>query len=238
MEVFRFKRFEVVNEASPMKVNSDGVLLGAAVPLGKDTRRVLDVGTGTGTVALIVAQRLEELGCPDFMIEGIDIDPAAASEASFNFSRSPWKENLGSTCVSLSGYVPGTPVDLIVSNPPYFVNSLKNPDARRTLARHTDSLSFDDLFPGVGRLLSEYGVFSIIIPTDALEQMLLNACHYGFYVSRQVAVKTVERKLPKRYLLSFRRQPTECVVKEIKVMTDSEESRSTWFDALTREFYL
>ena len=227
---FSFRQFSISQDRCAMKVGTDGVLLGAWAPGGQ---RILDVGTGTSLIALMMAQRF-----PTSHVVGIDVDDEACLQAAENVENSPFSDRVKIVKSSLQEFLVEESFDAIVSNPPYFVNSLKNPDARRTLARHTDSLSFDDLFRGVGRLLSEYGVFSIIIPTDALEQMLLNACHYGFYVSRQVAVKTVERKLPKRYLLSFRRQPTECVVEEIKVMTDSEGSRSTWFDALTREFYL
>ena len=227
---FSFRQFSISQDRCAMKVGTDGVLLGAWAPGGQ---RILDVGTGTSLIALMMAQRF-----PTSHVVGIDVDDEACLQAAENVENSPFSDRVKIVKSSLQEFLVEESFDAIVSNPPYFVNSLKNPDARRTLARHTDSLSFDDLFRGVGRLLSEYGVFSIIIPTDALEQMLLNACQYGFYVSRQVAVKTVERKLPKRYLLSFRRQPTECVVEEIKVMTDSEGSRSTWFDALTREFYL
>lgn len=227
---FSFRQFSISQDRCAMKVGTDGVLLGAWAPGGQ---RILDVGTGTSLIALMMAQRF-----PTSHVVGIDVDDEACLQAVENVENSPFSDRVKIVKSSLQEFLVEESFDAIVSNPPYFVNSLKNPDARRTLARHTDSLSFDDLFRGVGRLLSEYGVFSIIIPTDALEQMLLNACHYGFYVSRQVAVKTVERKLPKRYLISFRRQPTECVVEEIKVMTDSEGSRSTWFDALTREFYL
>ena len=227
---FSFRQFSISQDRCAMKVGTDGVLLGAWAPGGQ---RILDVGTGTSLIALMMAQRF-----PTSHVVGIDVDDEACLQAVENVENSPFSDRVKIVKSSLQEFLVEESFDAIVSNPPYFVNSLKNPDARRTLARHTDSLSFDDLFRGVGRLLSEYGVFSIIIPTDALEQMLLNACHYGFYVSRQVAVKTVERKLPKRYLISFRRQPTECVVEEIKVMTDSEGSRSAWFDALTREFYL
>ena len=227
---FSFRQFSISQDRCAMKVGTDGVLLGAWAPGGQ---RILDVGTGTSLIALMMAQRF-----PTSHVVGIDVDDEACLQAVENVENSPFSDRVKIVKSSLQEFLVEESFDAIVSNPPYFVNSLKNPDARRTLARHTDSLSFDDLFRGVGRLLSEYGVFSIIIPTDALEQMLLNACHYGFYVSRQVAVKTVGRKLPKRYLISFRRQPTECVVEEIKVMTDSEGSRSAWFDALTREFYL
>jgi len=227
---FSFRQFSISQDRCAMKVGTDGVLLGAWAPGGQ---RILDVGTGTSLIALMMAQRF-----PTSHVVGIDVDDEACLQAVENVENSPFSDRVKIVKSSLQEFLVEESFDAIVSNPPYFVNSLKNPDARRTLARHTDSLSFDDLFRGVGRLLSEYGVFSIIIPTDALEQMLLNACQYGFYVSRQVAVKTVERKLPKRYLLSFRRQSPEHVVEEIKVMTDSEGSRSTWFDALTREFYL
>ncbi len=237
MEVFRFKRFEVVNEASPMKVNSDGVLLGAAVPLGKETRRVLDVGTGTGTVALIVAQRLEELGCADFMIEGIDIDPAAASEASFNFSRSPWKENLGSTCVSLSGYVPGTPVDLIVSNPPYFDSSLPNPDGRDSMARHEGDLSCFTLIDFAAGNLAPAGTLTVIFPALRENEVTRYARGKGFRVRRLLRIRTTGTKPPSRVIATFGQGgPSETIQEEL-VLTQKGK-RTQEYASLVNDFYL
>jgi tRNA1Val (adenine37-N6)-methyltransferase len=227
---FSFRQFSISQDRCAMKVGTDGVLLGAWAPGGQ---RILDVGTGTSLIALMMAQRF-----PTSHVVGIDIDEESCSQAIENVNNSSFSDRVDVVKSSLQQFFVEEPFDAIVSNPPYFVNSLKNPDARRTLARHTDSLSFEDLFRGVDRLLSEYGVFSVIIPTDALEQILINACRFDFYLSHRVAVKTVERKSPKRYLLSFRRQPFEHVAEEIKVMTDSDGNRSLWFDALTRDFYL
>ena len=135
--VFRFKRFEVRNERSSMKVNTDGVLLGAAMGLDVSDRRLLDVGTGTGTIALGA----------ECVIDAIDIDQASAEEAAENFSASPWPDMLRASHISLDGFAAacGDGFDLIFSNPPYFDGSLKNPDARKSAARHSLSLSYREL---------------------------------------------------------------------------------------------
>ena len=136
MSVFRFKKFEVRNEKSAMKVNTDGVLLGIAAPVNSSDSNILDIGTGTGTIALILAQRLHDTcGITDNVsIAGIDIDAPAAEEAGINFSNSPWADSLTAKNISLEDFSAETgdrKFDLIVSNPPYYDASLTNPDARK-----------------------------------------------------------------------------------------------------------
>ena len=146
MSVFHFKKFDVRNDKSAMKVNTDGVLLGAVAPLKPTDRQILDIGTGTGTIALMLAQRLsQDAGeIPSgAMITGIDIDNDAAAEAGENFRESPWDGILAALHTPLSEYNPDRKFDLIVSNPPYYDASLTNPDARKAAARHTaDGLSY------------------------------------------------------------------------------------------------
>lgn len=128
--------------------------------------------------------------------------------------------------------------DAIVSNPPFFVNALKNPDSKRAMARHSDSLPFPVLMKGVRRWLSEEGVFSAIVPADVLESFVSEAYCSGLSIVRQCGVKTVERKQPKRYLVAFSKRRAGMMDKCTEIMTDSEGNRSEWYAKITEEFYL
>lgn len=128
--------------------------------------------------------------------------------------------------------------DAIVSNPPFFVDSLKNPDSKRTMARHTDSLPFRDLFAGVKRLLSDDGIFSAIVPVEVVEQFVAESCILGFYLIRKCGVKTVERKQPKRFMLSFAKHRISPYEEHVETMMDSQGNRSEWYRKITEEFYL
>ena len=148
--MFRFKQFTIHQDACAMKVGTDGVLLGVLADVTAATH-LLDIGTGTGLVALMLAQRN-----PSMSIDAIEIDSKAAKQAAENVAQSPWPQ-IRVHCAALQTYTANQPYNLIVSNPPYFVNSLKAPKAARTTARHTDSLSFNELVEGVDRLLSPAG---------------------------------------------------------------------------------
>ena len=208
---FRFKQFEIEQDRCAMKVGTDGVLLGAWAQGG---RRVLDIGSGTGLISLMMAQRF-----PEAEVVGIDMDADACGQARENVMASPFRDRVEIECCRLQDFG-GTSeaaedlksagvFDAIVSNPcllytsPFFVDSLKNPDSKRTMARHTDSLPFRDLFAGVKRLLSDDGIFSAIVPVEVVEQFVAESCILGFYLIRKCGVKTVERKQPKRFILSF-----------------------------------
>ena len=227
MSLFRFKQFSIKNEASAMKVNTDGVLLGTAVSLEGPVRHVLDVGTGTGTIALILAQRLQEAH-PDgaWQILGIDIDAPSAREAAENFAASPWSSHLRSEHLSLSALekliqsgasgpdpfpVPDV-FDLIVSNPPYFESSLQIPDAREAAARHAATadnafpdapLSFRTLLDFAQRYLSPAGRLALILPSDRETDLLRHARMRELYPERITSVKTVLRKPPSRIIAEF-----------------------------------
>ena len=172
MGVFRFKRFDVVNERSAMKVNTDGVLLGAAMTILSTDRTMLDVGTGTGTIALMAAQRLSSVilsEVKNLRIDAIDIDEASASEAAANFTDSPRRAALKAHHLPLEEFADSTDsrYDLIFSNPPYFEDSLTAPDERKSTARHTsDGLSYRDIFEFAKDRLSENGRVSLVLPAE------------------------------------------------------------------------
>ena len=236
-----------------MKVGTDGVLLGAWAQGG---RRILDIGSGTGLISLMMAQRF-----PEAEVVGIDMDADACGQARENVMASPFRDRVEIVCCRLqdfgadgcaletAGLKAGaleTAADLkssgvfdaIVSNPPFFVDSLKNPDSKRTMARHTDSLPFRDLFAGVKRLLSDEGVFSAIVPAEVVEQFVAESCILGFYLIRKCGVKTVERKQPKRFMLSFAKHRISPYEEHVETMMDSQGNRSEWYRKITEEFYL
>lgn len=229
--VFRFRRFEVRNRDSALKVGTDAVLLGAAMTILPSDRTALDIGTGTGVIALMAAQRSEACN-----IIGIDIDPASAEEASFNFSASPWKERLTSVCVPLSGFRTGQKFDLIFSNPPYYDSSLKNPDPREAAARHSDSLSFRDILSFAAGRLSPEGRLSLILPSDGLRDLRRCAASFGLHPFRLLHIKTTAAKQPRRVVAEF---STAATGVEEQCLTLSEAGEKTEeYSLLTRDFYL
>lgn len=204
--VFRFKRFEVRNERSAMKVNTDGVLLGAWCGVTARDRFILDVGTGTGTVALIAAQRRADLGGEDFLVEGIDIDADSAAEAAGNFASSPWAGRMRAREVSLQEYRPQGEVDLVVANPPYFTGETRAPQERRCGARHCVSLSYADVLEFASRFLSPSGRVALVLPSGLSGELLDCASQLGLPLVRIMFVKSSPRKDFFRVLAEFARE--------------------------------
>lgn len=249
MGVFRFKKFEVVNERSAMKVNTDGVLLGAAMTILPSDKTMLDVGTGTGTIALMAAQRLSSviLSSPVILnevknpcIDAIDIDEASASEASANFINSPWNSNLKAHHLPLEEFAASTETvyDLIFSNPPYFEDSLTAPDERKSTARHTsDGLSYRDIFEFAKDRLSANGRVSLVLPADQEAALTRYARMCGLYLFRILRVRTVPRKAPSRIIAEFSR--TRCAELSEELLTIQDEGKYTQeYLSLTGDFYL
>lgn len=257
MSVFRFKYFNVVNERSAMKVNTDGVLLGAAMTMLSADRRMLDIGTGTGTIALMAAQRA--LGIPghagddevrsgddevraggDFMIDAIDIDEPSASEAAANFCESPWAEHLRAHNLSLQDFADSEPdkYDLIFSNPPYFEDSCIAPDERKSTARHTSvGLSYRDIFEFASERLTENGRVSLVLPADQEVALCRYARMCGLHLFRIMRIRTVERKAPIRIITEFSRQ--RCQTPADEMLTIMNEGKYTQeYLSLTKDFYL
>jgi len=251
MGTFHFKKFDVTDDRSAMKVGTDGVLLGAATRVCPADRNVLDIGTGTGLVAMMLAQRLSELEdgqMRDYSILGIDIDPAAAEEAAFNFSRTPWSAHLGSVNVGLALFESDIEWDLVVSNPPYFDSSLSAPDERRNTARHTgdpedptgkETLSYREVLEYSREHLSEGGRVSIVLPADQEASLMRHARTNGFLPSRILRIRTVERKKPSRIVVEFRRR-AEVLGTEEETLTllDEKGKRTVQHASLTDRFYL
>lgn len=242
MGVFRFKKFEVVNERSAMKVNTDGVLLGAAMTILPSDRRFLDVGTGTGTIALMAAQRAADNSICDGLIEAIDIDDVSSQEAGVNFSNSPWKDNLRVKNCSLAEFSEtldsGMEYDLIFSNPPYFEDSLLAPELRRSNARHTSTgLSYRELLDFASERLSENGRISIILPAEQELSLSRHARMKGLHLFRIVRIRTVPRKAPGRIVAEFSRKRIS-VPEEVMLTIQKEGKYTEEYLSLTHDFYL
>lgn len=208
-----------------MKVGTDGVLLGAWAPLGS---RILDVGTGSGLIARMLMQR-----CPETEVEGIDIDEAAVAQAKENGVRAfqarlqDWKSDIGNC------------YDLIVSNPPYFQNSLKNPDRGRELARHTDSLGYEELIAHSARLLKEEGQLALILPAEAEEEIRNLAARYSLFPTHITRVYSKKTKPARRVILAFSRKNSIVgLIEDSLVLEDEKGGRSAAYSKLCEEFYL
>ena len=240
MSVFRFRRFTVENTESAMKVNTDGVLLGALMTLRAADRNCLDVGTGTGTVALMAAQRLYDAGVSDARITAIDIDGPSAREAAMNFAGSPWPDMLEAKHLPLSGLSgPDVPAafDHIFSNPPYYDLSLQAPDMRRNAARHTDTLSYRELAAFAAEHLASDGILSMILPADSELWLLRHARMNGLQPVRIVRIRTVERKKPSRIVAEFsKRHSGDCLEQLLTLMKDG--SFTPEYRELTKPFYI
>ena len=239
MGIFRFKKFEVINERSAMKVNTDGVLLGAAMTLAPSDSRLLDIGTGTGTIALMAAQRLAGA----VWIDAIDIDEPSASEAAANFEHSPWAESLHAHNLSLEEFESALlqsefRYDLIFSNPPYFEDSLTAPDERKSTARHTsDGLSYRDIFDFAKTHLSDSGRVALVLPADQESAICRYARMSGLHLFRVLRIRTVPRKAPSRIVIEFSRVRQQSV--DDTVLTIQNEGQYTQeYLSLTKDFYL
>lgn len=239
-ESFDFQQFTIHQERCAMKVGTDGVLLGAWAKGGK---RILDIGTGTGLIALMMAQRY-----PHAEVVGIDIDAEACLQARENVAQSPFQQQVHVVQTLLQEFLLPSPThpemtvgecfDSIVSNPPYFIHSLKNPDGKRTSARHADSLSSRDLFDGVKRLLADDGIFSAIIPSERVNNFIAEGYLHHLYPLYKCLVKTLPNKPPKRCLLSFCKQRPTTMEETIVNMMDSPMEKSEWYRKLTGDYYL
>ena len=212
-----------------MKVGTDGLLLGAWAQGGSS---VLDIGTGTGLIALMMAQRF-----PEAHVDAIDIDADAASQAEDNACRSPFADRVAVRCVSLQEYVAERKYDSIVCNPPFFTQSLQSPDSKRTLARHSIALPFDDLFRHARRLMSDDGVLSIVVPSDALSQIETAAVMNNLFLVRRCLVRTTRKKPARRLLLSFSQKPSPFHDEE-GVIQEAVNEPSEWYRNLTCDFLL
>lgn len=229
---FHFKRFSVSHLGSAMKVGTDAVLLGAWVNIDRAIH-ILDIGTGNGTIALILAQRSDEHS----KIDAVEIADDESVQARENFKNSPWPHKIHLQHSAIQDYFPPVKYDLIVSNPPFFNNSLIPPRSERSRARHTLKLTYRELISSARRLLTEGGKFNVILPFAEGLQFISQAEREMLFCSRQYSFKTRPEKAIERWLLEFCRSKSTPDTGEI-LLYQKEHIWDESYVNLTKDFYL
>jgi len=218
-----------------MKVGTDGVLLGAWTNT-YNKRRILDIGTGTGLIALMLAQR------SDAIITAVDAEENACEQATINFNSSPWTDRLTIVHSKIQDLNAYEKFDLVVSNPPYFSGYYSSDDLSRDIARSADILlSYEDLIASAKRLLKEEGRLSLILPADQQERIIAIANQFGLTLSRLTFVKTKSTKEAKRILMEFVNDLSDTEVIEDELIIQSADNGRVYtqeYIELTKDFYL
>ena len=228
---FQFKQFTVWHDRCAMKVGTDAVLLGAWADADA-VERVLDVGCGSGVIALMLAQRF-----PQAHVTGVELDAEAALQARENVLASPWADRLEVVQEDFCNYHPAMGFDLIVSNPPYFIDALRPPMEERSLARHAAGLNYETLFRRSGELLTAHGRVCVILPTEVERMAVDAAAKNGLYVDRKVRVFTKEGKPQRRVMLSFVTDVLPVETTDLFLM-NADGSDADAYRELTADFYL
>jgi tRNA1Val (adenine37-N6)-methyltransferase len=230
---FQFKQFIIKQDRCAMKVGTDGVLLGAWIKTGK-FEHILDIGTGTGLIALMLAQKT------DAKITAVEIDTESFMQAAENIQASKWADRIGLLNISFQEYteICDQKFDLIVTNPPYFEKSYKTGITSRVVARHSDFLPKSDIINGVYKLLSPSGSFYTILPADQELSFVkeAEACH--LFCSEKCFVIPSPGKSYERILFEFRREQQTCRKDEIMIETEIRHKYTVKYKELTQAFYL
>lgn len=230
---FKFKQFTIIQDKAAMKVGTDGVLLGAWVNC-IDIKKALDIGTGTGLIALMIAQR------SNADIDAIDIEENACTEAKTNIAASSWSNRINIFHNSIQEFskLINKKYDLIVSNPPFFDNSLKAGYNERSTARHTDTLSTSELFNSVKKMLNHNGRFAVVIPSDKIQQYFSKAENENLNCNKLLWIKPTPAKQAKRVLLEFSFNQSKLNESELIVEKYGRHKYSEEYKELTKDFYL
>ncbi|MCC9018042.1 tRNA1(Val) (adenine(37)-N6)-methyltransferase [Flavobacterium lipolyticum] len=233
--MFQFKQFSVLQDKTAMKVGTDGVLLGAWAPINHNPFSVLDIGAGTGIIALMLAQRTNAE-----QIDALEIDEDAYEEAVENFENSPWGDRLFCFHAGLDEFIeePEDEYDLIVSNPPFYAEDYKSENEQRDLARFQDAMPFEELVEAADLLLSENGILAIILPFKEEEKFIALAKESELYPIKITRVKGTPTAVVKRSLLAFSRNETsQPEVDELTIEMNRHVYTPQYID-LTKDFYL
>ena len=235
MSKFQFKQFSVDQDRCAMKIGTDGVLLGAWTPIENNPFSILDIGTGTGIIALMLSQRSQAE-----QIDALEIDDDAYEQAVDNFENSPWNDRLFCFHAGVDEFVeePEDEYDLIVSNPPFYTEDYKSKNQQRDLARFTDALPFEDLIEAAALLLSENGVFSVIIPFKEEEKFITIAKDYELYPIKITRVKGTPTTEIKRSLLAFTRNEINTILTDDLIIETARHIYTPEYIELTQDFYL
>jgi tRNA1Val (adenine37-N6)-methyltransferase len=229
MSVFKFKKFSIIQEKSAMKVGTDGVLLGCWVACEKAIT-ILDIGCGTGLITLMLGQRNLNSN-----VTGIEIDEIASQEAQKNISNSDWEERIEIKHTSLQQFTPRLKFDLIVSNPPFFPQNKFQQS--RDIARHTNTLSFEELIGNAAKLLAEKGIFSVVIPKNSEEYFCKIAAVHNLYCNRVCYIKGNETSQVKRVMMEFSFIKSVAITEHLTIET-SRHNYTDKYIQLCKDFYL
>ena len=234
-QYFVFKQFKIDQHDCAMKVGTDGVLLGSWCDITNDNR-ILDIGAGTGLISLMIAQRNQNA-----IIDAVEIDESAGRNAERNFSASPWSDRLNLYHTSLQDFNPEIKYNHIVSNPPYFDNSLKNTDSRKTQARHTDTLSYETLISKSFTLLDTKGRLSLILPVNTENKVEAIVQKENLVILRKITVYGNIGGKAIRYLFEIGRKEdfktSECITEDFIIEISRHNYTDQYID-LTKDFYL
>jgi tRNA1Val (adenine37-N6)-methyltransferase len=234
-DFFNFKQFTIRQNACAMKVGTDGVMLGAWVSVDTQPQRILDVGTGTGLIALMLAQRTAAA-----QVDAVEVDQEAARQAQQNAENSPWAERITVLHQNFNDFarLSTSRYDLIVSNPPYFRQSLASPDSGRTLARHAEELRHEELIKGTAQLLNLHGKLAVVMPYVEGNIFIALAAKSGLYCNRKLNVSTKKGKPVKRLLLEFSRNKEKLDEQNLYIENNALNSFTNEYKLLTKDFYL
>lgn len=230
--VFRFKEFEVNQEGCAMKINTDGVLLGAIVHADNPVH-ILDIGTGTGVIAMMLAQRFHE-AC----LHAVEIDKDAFTLSISNFQNSPYSTRVEAFLGSFEDLHISVKYDLIVSNPPFYTNSLPNADERKKLARHTDVVFFDKLLDFAHQNLADHGQLSLILPVDLAVYVIERSENLGLYLSKSISIKSFADSPVIRNIITLTKSKVDNTVKEDFVIYQKKGVYSTAYRTLLKPYFL
>ena len=233
--MFTFKQFAIEQDRCAMKIGTDGVLLGAWAPIDNHPFSILDIGTGTGIIALMLAQRSAAQ-----QIDALEIDEAAYEHATDNFENSPWNDRLFCFHAGLDEFIeePEEEYDLIVSNPPFYSEDYKTENESRDLARFQDAMPFEQLLEAADLLLSEHGIFTVIIPFKEEENFIALANEFELYPLKITRVKGTPTTEIKRSLLAFSRNETTDLPIDELVIETARHVYTQEYIGLTKDFYL
>jgi tRNA1Val (adenine37-N6)-methyltransferase len=233
--MFKFKQFSVEQDRCAMKIGTDGVLLGAWTPIENNPFSILDIGTGTGIIALMLAQRSAAQ-----QIDALDIDEDAYEQATDNFENSPWNDRLFCFHAGVDEFIeePENEYDVIVSNPPFYSEDYKTDNEKRDLARFQFAMPFEDLIEAADLLLSENGIFAVIIPFKEEDNFIALAKEFELFPIKITRVKGTPTTEIKRSLLAFKRYELSTLMADELIIETSRHSYTLEYIELTKEFYL